>query len=460
MSVVAKQYERRGFLAIDPAAFGMMFMMGPDATANRDVGVATIVTISGPLESQAGWGWDSYDGIRDRVAAALAAAAPVVLLELSSPGGDAAGCFELARWIRASAEPAGKRVVAYVRSRACSAAYAIACGASEIVLSDSALVGSIGILATRMDYSARNAANGVAVAFIGSGARKADGNPDQPITPDELAAQQRIVDSMAAVFFDVVREARGIDASELQAGVFHGAEAISRGLADRQLPLDELLVSLGGNPMGAMDEARKALKGLAEGDGDEKERDAAKRALAALDEERDPGAEDDTEAEGEDDEEPKPKPKPEPEGKSAEAAAAYKKAGEAMSEVQRLRAELAERDANAERERIIATRPDLTADFVDVLRKLPVVTVRDLVAKTPRVQGGVSAGDALASTGARPTRGEDTSSGAGRLPPTEKLELDKRMGLTTQSSEVVQTPYSMVLGATVSKATAGAGVKP
>jgi ClpP class serine protease len=440
-----RRYESRGYLAIDPTAFGMMFFMPPQPAANRDLGVATLVSVRGPLESRAGDGWDSYEAIRDRLVLAFAAAPPVVVLELSSPGGDAAGCFELARWMRGASAAAGKQLIAYVQDKACSAAYALACGATEIVLSASALVGSIGVLSTRADYTARNAREGVAVAFIGSGARKSDGNPDQPITPDELTAQQRIVDSMAAVFFDVVREARGLEAAPLEAGVFHGAQAITVGLADRQLPLDELLVALGGNPMGAMDEARKALQGIADGDGDEKERDAAKRALAAMDEEdKKPEAEGDEPAPKDED---KPKPKPEPDGDEA----AYKTAANALSEVHRLRAELAQRDARVERDAIIAARPDLTKDFIAVLQKLPVPTVRELVAKTPRAHASVTAEDALAAGRVKPVLGDMQAAGASQLPPAEKLELDKRMGLTEQHSTVSANSYKLTLGETVSK---------
>ncbi len=437
-----RRYDCRGYLAIDPTAFGMMFFMPPQPAANRDLGVATLVSVRGPLESRAGDGWDSYEAIRDRLALAFAAMPPVVVLELSSPGGDAAGCFELARWMRGASAAAGKQLIAYVQDKACSAAYALACGASEIVLSASALVGSIGVLSTRADYSARNARDGVVVAFIGSGARKSDGNPDQPLTPDELTAQQRIVDSMAAVFFDVVREARGIEAAPLEAAVFHGAQAITVGLADRQLPLDELLVSLGGNPMSAMEEARKALQGIADGDGDEAERDKAKRALAAMDEEdKKPEAEDDAPPAKDD------KPHPEPDGDEA----AYKTAANALSEVHRLRAELAARDARVERDGIIAARPDLTKDFIAVLQKLPVATVRELVAKTPRAHSSVTPDDALAAGRAKPTRGDTEGTATSQLPPAEKLELDKRMGLTEQTSTVSANSFRLTLGETVSK---------
>jgi hypothetical protein len=108
---------------------------------------------------------------------------------------------------------ANKLLIAFVEGKACSASYALAAAADTIVLGQSGIVGSIGIISTRADISEMNAQRGVRVTLITSGARKADGNPDQPITDAELKATQQLVDSMASVFFDLVAELRGIDAT-------------------------------------------------------------------------------------------------------------------------------------------------------------------------------------------------------------------------------------------------------
>ncbi len=443
-----RHYVRTGLLAFDPMAFGILFLGDCAPPPNRTVGATTVVTIRGPLESHGGAGWDSYDEIRTRIEDALASPSPFVLLQISSPGGEAAGCFELGRWIRGAAALTGKTILAYIEDRACSAGYAIACGASKIYLSDSAIVGSIGVLSTRLDASAAAEARGIRMAFIASGARKADGHPELPLSEDEYTAQQTLVDSLARVFFDVVKEARGIDAAALQAAVFHGDAAIAAGLADERRPLDQLLVSLsGGLPMGAMDEARASLRKAMDGD-DEKEAAAAKRALAALDAGEDEPDGDEAEPKPKSEEEEPPKKK-EPDGDEP-ASAAYKVAADALSAVHSLRAELAARDARTERTRLIETRPDLTADFVAVLEKLPVATVKELLAKTPRLSGHVSAEDALRAGGAKPTRGEQ-SGGGSRLSAEEKLALDKRMGLTDQTLTVSQTEHRLTLGETVSK---------
>jgi len=231
-SSAMRRFDKRGALAIEASALLDSFFVDEDATPNRVVGNATIIEICGPLEQHRHSWWDSYEAIAERVAAACLDAPSTIALHISSPGGDAAGCCELARQLRAMAAAHQKRLIAYVDERACSAAYAIACAAERIFAADTALVGSIGILATRVDVSARNTAEGLRVLFVASGARKADGNPELPVSDAEIESQQRIVDGLAIVLFELVRELRGLEAEPLQAAVFCARDALAQGLID------------------------------------------------------------------------------------------------------------------------------------------------------------------------------------------------------------------------------------
>ncbi|WP_456390619.1 S49 family peptidase [Hydrogenimonas sp.] len=70
-----------------------------------------------------------------------------IVLNIDSPGGEASGIAEFASYIRGSK----KRVVAYVDDLAASAGYWIAAAADEIVASETALVGSIGVVFSMID---------------------------------------------------------------------------------------------------------------------------------------------------------------------------------------------------------------------------------------------------------------------------------------------------------------------
>lgn len=442
------KYERSGLLAVDPSAFYELFLSGDHAPANVDCTTHTEVFIRGPLEAEPGWCWDSYPEIETRVRAACERTAPAVLLRIDSPGGDVTGCFELARNISAMCKAAGKTLYAYVDGHACSAAYAIACVADGgIYACETAVLGSIGVICSRWDYSEQNAAHGVRVAFITSGARKADGHPDNPMTPAELTAQQRLIDATAGVFFKLVAEHRGIDAKTLDAGVFIAGDALTLKLADKVTPLAALIEQLttGMTMADPTDEdpkaaAREALKKLAD-DGDEN----AAAALAALD---GPGDED----EDEDAAASEPEPDAPKDDDKATAASAMRIAREALAELHKLKAQTAaEKQAN-ERATLIASRPDLSPALVATLATAPLAVVRDLVKTLPRVAAEPAAGAAaaLAASQAQGTIGVgvDPTSRPSMLPPDERHALDLAMGLIKPTTAVVHTPYKLTLGET------------
>ena len=70
-----------------------------------------------------------------------------IVLNIDSPGGEAAGISQFAAYIRNSK----KRVVAYIDDLGASAAYWIASAAKEIYASNTAFIGSIGVVFTLID---------------------------------------------------------------------------------------------------------------------------------------------------------------------------------------------------------------------------------------------------------------------------------------------------------------------
>jgi len=135
-------------------------------------GVA-IVTIEGALMDRAGWWWDGYDAIQARVLAAHAdARVRAVLLDISSPGGMVSGLLDAMRALRASRAASGKRMVAWVGSGAYSAAYGLASTCDEIVASDTAGAGSVGVIAALMSRVDQLQQDGIDVRVVSSGVEK------------------------------------------------------------------------------------------------------------------------------------------------------------------------------------------------------------------------------------------------------------------------------------------------
>jgi ClpP class serine protease len=226
-----------GSLALLPTAFGWLFFEPFEApeVETRDDGVA-VVKIMGPLEHDESYFADSYHAIRDRFDSALATTPKAVLLYINSPGGLVEGCFELAEYMRAESARTGIPLYAYGEGMMCSAAYALACSAQKIGASKTTMVGSIGVIDCLVDATAMDEAWGMKYRLITSGARKADGNPHQPIDDGAVLATQQRVDDLAGLFFDWVGQARsqlGADgARSLEAAVLIGARALSAGMLD------------------------------------------------------------------------------------------------------------------------------------------------------------------------------------------------------------------------------------
>jgi ClpP class serine protease len=144
--------------------------------------VATIC-VEGALMDRACWWWDGYDALQARVERAHADPADKALLfDLDSPGGMVAGLFDCMRGLRAAKAKSGKRCVAWVGSGAYSACYGIASTCDEIVVSDTAGVGSVGVITSLTSYAKMLEENGIDVRVVSSGEEKTDGHGALPIS--------------------------------------------------------------------------------------------------------------------------------------------------------------------------------------------------------------------------------------------------------------------------------------
>ncbi len=238
--------DQRALDSVRAGSFAPRADMGDAPEKKREAyevlenGVA-IVDIQGALAQRAWSCWmfsgDGYDAIESRVREALAdKRVSAVVMRMDSPGGEVAGCFEAVRGIRGAAASASKPVVAFADQMACSAAYALACAASHIVVPDTGAVGSIGVIVALAEQSEALKAEGISVAVITSGEAKADGHPAIPLANDARARIQAEIDYLADIFADEVSAARPLTASavrDLEARVFYGQKAVDAGIADR-----------------------------------------------------------------------------------------------------------------------------------------------------------------------------------------------------------------------------------
>jgi len=195
-----------------------------------------VLCISGPLEHHdSGW-WQSYEGLISAIDCALQDPnVQALVLKLDSPGGVAAGMGEAHKAIRRARKTYGKPIYAYADEMACSAAYHLASACDEVWLPEAGQVGSVGVILCTIDESEALKRAGVAVRYVVTGERKADLHPGQPVDDAVLEVAQQKVDFLGGLFFRAVARARGMSPEAvqgLQAGVFHGFDAVQAGLAD------------------------------------------------------------------------------------------------------------------------------------------------------------------------------------------------------------------------------------
>lgn len=187
-------------------------------------------------------GMTGYNGIRQAFLTARAdSAVSRIALDISSGGGEVAGCFDLVDTIY---EARGdKPIAAILTESAYSAAYAIASAADTIYVPRTGGTGSIGVICMHVDLSEALTKAGLKVTFItNTGAdRKTDGHSEIPLSKEALAAFQHEIDTMGALFHDTVARNRGIATSavrDMRAGTFMGADGVTAGLADAVMAPD------------------------------------------------------------------------------------------------------------------------------------------------------------------------------------------------------------------------------
>jgi signal peptide peptidase SppA len=170
-----------------------------------------------------------------------------IVLDIDSPGGTVYGVPELADKIQAARDR--KPIVAVANAEAASAAYWLASAASEIVVTPSGNVGSIGAYAMHLDQSQLNTAVGVKPTYISYGRYKTEGNPDEPLSSEAMEEIQARVDRYGRAFEEAVAENRGVTLAQVrsdfgQGRMFDADSAKKAGMIDRVESFEQTIARL------------------------------------------------------------------------------------------------------------------------------------------------------------------------------------------------------------------------
>lgn len=162
-----------------------------------------------------------------------------------TPGGEATGINELGDLIY---QMRGRKpVVAYVSGMAASAGYWIASAADEVVVDDTAQLGSVGVVLSLRKREDRPGEKTYEIVSTNAPNKR----PDLETEAGREQLQTR-TDELASVFLDKVARNRGIPRGEVndrfrQGGIATGALAVEAGMADRLGSLESLITELAGS---------------------------------------------------------------------------------------------------------------------------------------------------------------------------------------------------------------------
>lgn len=191
----------------------------------------TLVQRAGPLDAVSGLvGYDRLQASLDTAVDDTAVRG--ILLDIDSGGGEVAGLYDLADHIRGlrSRIP----LASLARDFAASAAFVLASAAKDVYLTQSAVVGSIGIIMAHVDQTGADEQDGLKVSEIFAGPHKADGHAHHALGDEERKRLQAMVDSHYDIIATHVARNLGLTAEAIKAtrsGVFVGREAIGARLA-------------------------------------------------------------------------------------------------------------------------------------------------------------------------------------------------------------------------------------
>jgi len=252
------------------------------APAPRSKGAIAIIPIYGPTVKREDF-WTKYFGgaTYEGIAAMVKTAAEnpdvgTILLDIDSPGGLAVGCDEVANVIYEARTR--KRIIAAANGGMTSAAYYYGSAAHEVVASPDAQVGSIGTMLLHLDFSEAYKMAGIKPTIVTSAARKAEFHEAKPLTEEEHARLQEVVNHYNAMFVKSVARNRGVSEAKVKQDFGEGAvllapEAKKAGLIDRIETLNQTIQRLGGARFDPSPAFRSIASGIEMKSSDTREKD-------------------------------------------------------------------------------------------------------------------------------------------------------------------------------------------
>ncbi len=164
-----------------------------------------------------------------------------IIFEINSPGGSAVASDEIA----AAVKKTNKTTIGWIREVGASGGYWIASSCDYVVANRMSLTGSIGVIASYLEFSGLLEDHNVSYQRLVAGKYKDIGSPFREMAPNEKALFQKSLNKIHDYFIGEVAENRKLtkqQISRVSDGLFYiGSEAKELGLVDILGGKDEVI---------------------------------------------------------------------------------------------------------------------------------------------------------------------------------------------------------------------------
>jgi protease-4 len=167
-------------------------------------------------------------------------------VRINSPGGTVTASDVLYHELRVFKEQRKIPIVASIVDLGASGGYYVAAAADTIVAHPSSVTGSLGVIMLTVNARGLLEKVGVETTAVTSGPRKDMGSPFRPMTEEERAIFQGVIDSFYQRFLNVVQEGRrNLTADQVRkladGRIYSGEQAKELGLVDTVGYLDDAI---------------------------------------------------------------------------------------------------------------------------------------------------------------------------------------------------------------------------
>ncbi|MBI2147734.1 signal peptide peptidase SppA [Candidatus Woesearchaeota archaeon] len=213
-------------------------MSSKDGLDGLGTGNVAVIPISGPISATGSSKLSGKPAIADDIVkfiekAEESSSIKAIMLDINSPGGTAVGSSEIAEAIKNAKKP----TVAVIRETGASGAFWIATAADHVIANRASITGSIGVIASSLEFGEFIEEHNVTYRRLVAGRLKDIGTPFREMTPEEEALFQQSLDKLHAIFKESVADNRNLSKETIDAiatGMFYtGEEALNLGLVDQ-----------------------------------------------------------------------------------------------------------------------------------------------------------------------------------------------------------------------------------